>query len=175
MIALPNLLAGPCGKWSISTESAQLRDLSAGWILFDDTGLEGPRGAVGSGKYRGRISRAAGECWVDGPDFQQRLQACEPRRLHRGLRTQKTSRDQTVGAVGLQRDHGIIARALGLGIAFPQYATDPWDTANTGWGCRSSWNTSTPSCHCGCFMAREIPWGLSRRSRPVAANGMAGL
>jgi hypothetical protein len=24
-------------------------------------------------------------------------------------------------------------------------------------------------------MAREIPWGLSRRSRPVAANGMAGL
>ena len=128
MIVLPHLLRHPVERVinfyrSPLKYAVYLDD----WILFDDTGLKG-RAAVWArenidGEYPDRLER----CWVSSPEFEEKLGRVRSCRLHRRLRAQKTAGDTTVGRAGLQRNNGILAPGLfGLGIAFPEYAEDPY-------------------------------------------------
>lgn len=128
MIALPNLLAHPLKK-VVNFYRSPLRYAVHfdDWTLFDDTGLKG---------------RAA--CWarqnIDGT-YPERLERIS---VHDGIfRDALASCDRVVYAVGFQRRqlpatpqwgtlegnprNGILAPGLfGVGIAYPEYATDPY-------------------------------------------------
>ncbi|MEE6178542.1 pyridine nucleotide-disulfide oxidoreductase [Mycobacterium sp. 050134] len=128
MIVLPNLLRQPVAKVinfyrSPLKYAVYLDD----WILFDDTGLKG-RAAQWArenidGVYPDRLER----CWVSGPDFAATLDVCDRVVYTVGFERRKLPATPQWGELGYNRINGIIAPGLfGLGIAFPEYAEDPF-------------------------------------------------
>ena len=127
MIALPNLLAGPVRKVvnfyrSPLSYAIYLQD----WILFDDTGLKGHAAAWARENIEGVYPERLERCWVGGPDFQERLQACDRVVYTVGFERRRLPETRQWGPLDYNATNGIVAPGLfGLGIAFPQYATDP--------------------------------------------------
>ncbi len=127
MIALPNLLEHPVHKVinfyrSPHRYAVPFQD----WTLFDDTGLKGDAARWARENIDGRHPERLHRCLVDSPEFARLLREC----------------DQAVYTVGFERRHlpltpqwgplehdganGILAPGLfGIGIAFPEYRTDP--------------------------------------------------
>ncbi|OBH86083.1 pyridine nucleotide-disulfide oxidoreductase [Mycobacterium scrofulaceum] len=128
MIALPHLLRLPVDKVinfyrSPLKYAVYLDD----WILFDDTGLKG-RAAVWArenidGTYPERLER----CWVSSPEFDDKLAECDRVVYTVGFERRQLPRTPQWGPLPYNRMNGILAPGLfGLGIAFPEYAEDPY-------------------------------------------------
>ena len=128
MIALPHLLRHPVEKVinfyrSPLKYAVYLDD----WILFDDTGLKG-RAAVWArehidGVYPDRLER----CWVFSPEFEQQLAACDRVIYTVGFERRKLPETPQWGQLDYNQQIGILGPGLfGLGIAFPEYAEDPY-------------------------------------------------
>ncbi|KKC04090.1 pyridine nucleotide-disulfide oxidoreductase [Mycobacterium nebraskense] len=128
MIALPHLLRLPVAKVinfyrSPLKYAVYLDD----WILFDDTGLKG-RAAVWArenidGVYPERLER----CWVSSPQFEEKVAECDHVVYTVGFEPRKLPETPQWGPLRYNRMNGILAPGLfGLGIAFPEYAKDPY-------------------------------------------------
>lgn len=128
MIALPHLLSHPVEK-VINFYRSPLRYAIYldDWILFDDTGLKG-RAAEWArenidGVYPPRLER----CWVSSPRFAEMLDECDRVVYTVGFERRKLPATPQWGELDYNRINGIIAPGLfGLGIAFPEYAEDPY-------------------------------------------------
>ncbi|MGA7052197.1 MAG: FAD/NAD(P)-binding protein [Mycobacterium sp.] len=127
MIALPNLLARPVRKVvnfyrSPLSYAVYLQD----WILFDDTGLKGQAAVWARENIEGVYPQRLERCWVDGPEFREQVQACDRVVYTVGFERRRLPETRQWGPLDYNVTNGIIAPGLfGLGIAFPQYATDP--------------------------------------------------
>lgn len=128
MIALPHLLRLPVDRVinfyrSPLKYAVYLDD----WILFDDTGLKG-RAAVWAhenidGVYPQRLER----CGVSSPEFEQKLAECDHVVYTVGFERRKLPETPQWGPLRYNRMNGILAPGLfGVGIAFPEYAEDPY-------------------------------------------------
>jgi cation diffusion facilitator CzcD-associated flavoprotein CzcO len=128
MIVLPNLLRHPVERvinfyQSPLKYAVYLED----WILFDDTGLKG-RAAEWArenidGVYPDRLER----CWVSGPGFDETLAQCDRVVYTVGFERRKLPETPQWGQLDYNPANGILAPGLfGLGIAFPEYAEDPY-------------------------------------------------
>jgi len=126
MIVLPNLLRHPVKKVvnfyrSPLTYAVYLDD----WILFDDSGLKG-RAADWArenidGVYPDRLER----CWVSSTDFEESLAACDRVVYTVGFERRALPETKQWGQLDYNPNNGILAPGLfGLGIAFPERATD---------------------------------------------------
>ncbi|HUB56132.1 MAG TPA: pyridine nucleotide-disulfide oxidoreductase [Mycobacterium sp.] len=126
MIVLPNLLRHPVKKVvnfyrSPLTYAVYLDD----WILFDDSGLKG-RAADWArenidGLYPDRLER----CWVSSTDFEESLAACDRVVYTVGFERRALPETKQWGQLDYNPNNGILAPGLfGLGIAFPERATD---------------------------------------------------
>jgi cation diffusion facilitator CzcD-associated flavoprotein CzcO len=128
MIALPHLLRHPVERVinfyrSPLKYAVYLDD----WILFDETGLKG-RAAQWArenidGVYPARLER----CWVSSPEFEDKLAACDRVVYTVGFERRKLPETPQWGQLRYNQQNGILAPGLfGLGIAFPEYAEDPY-------------------------------------------------
>jgi cation diffusion facilitator CzcD-associated flavoprotein CzcO len=128
MIALPNLLRHPVAR-VINFYRSPLRYAIYldDWILFDDVGLKG-RAADWArenidGVYPDRLER----CWTSSPDFAEQLAACDRAVYTVGFERRKLPETRQWGQLDYNPTNGILAPGLfGLGIAFPEYAPDPY-------------------------------------------------
>lgn len=128
MIALPNLLQHPVEK-VINFYRAPLKYAVYldDWILFDDTGLKG-RAADWArenidGVYPDRLERY----WVSDPEFDKQLKACDRVVYTVGFDRRRLPETPQWGPLNYNQQNGVIAPGLfGLGIAFPEYAEDPY-------------------------------------------------
>lgn len=128
MIVLPNLLRHPV-KRVINFYQSPLKYAVYldDWILFDDTGLKG-RAAEWArenidGVYPDRLER----CWVSSPEFGETLDACDRVVYTVGFERRKLPETPQWGRLEYNQQNGVIAPGLfGLGIAFPEYAEDPY-------------------------------------------------
>jgi len=126
MIALPHLLRHPVAK-VINFYRSPLRYAVYldDWILFDDSGLKG-QAAVWArenidGVYPDRLER----CWVSGPDFEEKLAACDRAVYTVGFERRTLPETPQWGQLDYNPNNGILAPGLfGLGIAFPARAVD---------------------------------------------------
>ena len=126
MIVLPNLLRHPVKKVinfyrSPLTYAVYLDD----WILFDDSGLKGQAADWAreniDGVYPDRLER----CWVSSPDFDEKLAACDRVVYTVGFERRALPETKQWGHLDYNPTNGILAPGLfGLGIAFPERATD---------------------------------------------------
>lgn len=97
------------------------------WILFDDTGLKG-RAAVWArenidGVHPDKLER----CWVFAPEFDEKLAECDHVVYTVGFERRQLPETPQWGPLEYNRMNGILAPGLfGLGIAFPEYAEDPY-------------------------------------------------
>lgn len=128
MIVLPHLLRRPVAKVinfyrSPLKYAVYLDD----WILFDDTGLKG-RAAVWArenidGVYPPRLER----CQVSSPDYDEKIAECDRAVYTVGFERRKLPATPQWGELAYNHRNGILAPGLfGVGIAFPEYATDPY-------------------------------------------------
>ncbi len=128
MIALPHLLRLPVDRVinfyrSPLKYAVYLDD----WILFDDTGLKG-RAAVWArenidGVHPERLER----CWVADPDFEAKIAECDHVVYTVGFEQRRLPETPQWGPLQYNRMNGSLAPGLfGLGIAFPEYAEDPY-------------------------------------------------
>jgi cation diffusion facilitator CzcD-associated flavoprotein CzcO len=127
MIALPNLLDRPVQK-VINFYRSPLRYAIylQDWIVFDDTGLKGQAAAWARENIDGVYPERLDRCWVDGPDFRERVEACDRVVYTVGFERRRLPETRQWGPLDYNATNGIIAPGLfGLGIAFPQYAVDP--------------------------------------------------
>jgi len=127
MIALPNLLARPARKVinfyrSPLKYAVYLDD----WILFDDTGLKGRAADWARDNIDGRWPERLQRCWVDGPEFDERLQECSHVVYTVGFERRKLPATPQYGELEYDAGNVILAPGLfGAGIAFPQYRINP--------------------------------------------------
>ncbi len=128
MIVMPHLLRQPVEKVinfyrSPLKYAVYLDD----WILFDDTGLKG-RAAVWArenidGVYPERLER----CWVSSPEYDGKIAECDRVVYTVGFARRKLPETPQWGELDYNASNGILAPGLfGVGIAFPEYATDPY-------------------------------------------------
>lgn len=128
MIALPHLLRHPIEKvLNFYRSPLKYAVYLDDWILFDDTGLKG-RAAQWArenidGDYPDRLERY----WVDSPEFEDKLASCDRVVYTVGFERRKLPETPQWGPLEYNQQNGIIAPGLfGLGIAFPEYAEDPY-------------------------------------------------
>jgi cation diffusion facilitator CzcD-associated flavoprotein CzcO len=128
MIVLPNLLRHPVKKvinfyQSPLKYAVYLDD----WILFDDTGLKGRAADWARENIDGVYPEKLERCWVSSPEFEGKLEACDRVVYTVGFERRKLPETPQWGPLGYNQQNGIIAPGLfGLGIAFPEYAEDPY-------------------------------------------------
>lgn len=128
MIALPNLLRLPVAKVinfyrSPLKYAVYLDD----WILFDDTGLKGRAADWARENIDGGYPERLERCWVTSPEFEAKLAECDRAVYTVGFERRKLPATPQFGPLGYNEQNGIIAPGLfGLGIAFPEYAEDPY-------------------------------------------------
>jgi len=127
MIALPNLLANPVKK-VINFYQSPLRYAVylEDWILFDDTGLKGKAACWAreniDGVYPERLERYS----VRSPEFHEILQECDHVVYTVGFERRQLPLTPQWGPLEYNAHNGILAPGLfGIGIAFPEYRTDP--------------------------------------------------
>jgi cation diffusion facilitator CzcD-associated flavoprotein CzcO len=128
MIVLPHLLRLPVKKVinfyrSPLKYAVYLDD----WILFDDTGLKGRAAEWARENIDGVHPERLERCWVSGPEFDEKLHECDRVVYTVGFDRRKLPETPQWGPLDYNQQNGIIAPGLfGLGIAFPEYAEDPY-------------------------------------------------
>ncbi len=128
MIALPHLLRHPVAKVvnfyrSPLKYAVYLDD----WILFDDTGLKGRAAAWARENIDGAFPERLERCWVSSPEFDEKLAGCDRVVYTVGFEPRKLPETPQWGQLEYNQQNGILAPGLfGLGIAFPEYAEDPY-------------------------------------------------
>lgn len=128
MVALPNLLCHPVEKVinfyrSPLKYAVYLDD----WILFDDTGLKGQAAQWARENIDGVYPERLERCWISSPEFKEKLKACDRVIYTVGFERRKLPETPQWGPLDYNQQNGIIASGLfGLGIAFPEYAKDPY-------------------------------------------------
>jgi hypothetical protein len=127
MIALPNLLASPVTR-VINFYRGPLTYAVAfeGWTLFDDSGLKGEAACWARENIDGlrpdRLERYSVRC----PEFQELLQMCDHVVHTIGFERRPLPVTPQWGPLEYNVTNGILAPGLfGIGIAFPEYKTDP--------------------------------------------------
>lgn len=97
------------------------------WILFDDTGLKGRAAEWARENIDGVLPDRLERCWVSSPEFEEKLQECDRAVYTVGFEPRKLPTTPQWGPLRYNPQNGIIAPGLfGLGIAFPEYAEDPY-------------------------------------------------
>lgn len=128
MTALPHLLRQPVEKVinfyrSPLKYAVYLDD----WILFDDTGLKGQAAAWARENIDGVYPERLERCWISSPEFPEKVAACDRAIYTVGFERRKLPETKQWGQLDHNPHNGILAPGLfGLGIAFPQYALDPY-------------------------------------------------
>ncbi|OBF08174.1 pyridine nucleotide-disulfide oxidoreductase [Mycobacterium sp. ACS4054] len=128
MIALPHLLRLPVDRVinfyrSPLKYAVYLDD----WILFDDTGLKGRAAAWARENIDGVHPDKLERCWVSAPEFDEKLAECDHVVYTVGFERRQLPETPQWGPLEYNRMNGILAPGLfGLGIAFPEYAEDPY-------------------------------------------------
>ncbi len=128
MIALPHLLRLPVAKVinfyrSPLKYAVYLDD----WILFDDTGLKGRAAEWARENIDGTLPERLERCWVSSPQFDEKLAECDRVVYTVGFERRRLPDTPQWGPLEYNQQNGIIAPGLfGLGIAFPEYAEDPY-------------------------------------------------
>ena len=128
MIVLPNLLRHPVKRIvnfyrSPLKYAVYLDD----WILFDDTGLKGQAAVWARENIDGVLPDRLERCWVSSPEFAEKLAQCDRVVYTVGFERRKLPETPQWGQLDYNRTNGILAPGLfGVGIAFPQYAEDPY-------------------------------------------------
>lgn len=128
MIALPHLLRLPVGKVinfyrSPLKYAVYLDD----WILFDDTGLKGRAAEWARENIDGVHPERLERCLVASPQFEAKMAECDRAVYTVGFEPRKLPETPQWGPLQYNRMNGILAPGLfGLGIAFPEYAEDPY-------------------------------------------------
>ena len=126
MIALPNLLRHPVEK-VINFYRSPLRYAVYldDWILFDDSGLKGRAADWARENIDGVHPDRLERCWVSGPDFEEKLAACDRAVYTVGFERRTLPETPQWGQLDYNPNNGILAPGLfGLGIAFPARAID---------------------------------------------------
>jgi hypothetical protein len=127
MIALPNLLANPVTK-VINFYQSPLRYAVYldDWILFDDSGLKGKAACWARENIDGVYPERLERCSVRSPEFHEILQACDHVVYTVGFERRQLPLTPQWGPLEYNASNGILAPGLfGIGIAFPEYKTDP--------------------------------------------------
>ena len=128
MIALPNLLRNPVEK-VINFYRSPLRYAVYldDWILFDDTGLKGQAAAWARENIDGVHPERLERCWIGSPDFAEKVAACDRVIYTVGFERRTLPVTKQWGQLDYNPVNGILAPGLfGLGVAFPEFATDPY-------------------------------------------------
>ena len=128
MIALPNLLRHPVGR-VINFYRSPLRYAVYldDWILFDDTGLKGQAAAWARENIDGVHPERLERCWIGSPDFAEKIAACDRVIYTVGFERRTLPVTKQWGQLDYNPVNGILAPGLfGLGVAFPEFATDPY-------------------------------------------------
>jgi hypothetical protein len=95
--------------------------------LFDDTGLKGRAADWARENIDGVYPERLERCWVSSPEFHEKVAACDRVVYTVGFERRKLPETRQWGELEYNPANGIIAPGLfGLGIAFPEYATDPY-------------------------------------------------
>ncbi|QLL10350.1 pyridine nucleotide-disulfide oxidoreductase [Mycobacterium vicinigordonae] len=128
MIALPHLLRHPVAKvinfYRSPLKYAVYLD---NWILFDDTGLKGRAAQWARENIDGVHPERLERYRVSGPEFEEKLSECDRVVYTVGFERRALPNTPQWGTLGYNPQNGIIAPGLfGLGIAFPEYAEDPY-------------------------------------------------
>jgi hypothetical protein len=128
MIVLPHLLDRPVERViNFYRSPLKYAIYLDDWILFDDTGLKGRAAQWARDNIDGVCPERLERCWVSGPDFTDKLAACDRVVYTVGFEPRKLPETPQWGPLQYNRMNGIIAPGLfGLGIAFPEYAEDPY-------------------------------------------------
>lgn len=128
MIVLPHLLRLPVARvLNFYRSPLKYAVYLDDWILFDDTGLKG-RAAEWArenidGVHPDRLERYL----VSGPKFDAKLRECDRAIYTVGFEARTLPATPQWGPLQYNPQNGIIAPGLfGLGIAFPEYAEDPY-------------------------------------------------
>jgi cation diffusion facilitator CzcD-associated flavoprotein CzcO len=128
MIVLPHLLRHPVDKvinfYRGPLKYAVYLD---DWILFDDTGLKGRAAAWARENIDGVFPERLERCWVSSPEFEEKLAECDRVVYTVGFERRELPETPQWGRLEYNQQNGILAPGLfGLGIAFPEYAEDPY-------------------------------------------------
>lgn len=130
MVALPNLLATSARKLvnfylSPTKYAVYLND----WILFDDTGLKGNAAQWARENIDGTLPERLERYLVNSPEFSEQLHACSHAVYTVGFAPRQLPATPQWGTLDYNPSNGILAPGLfGVGIAFPEYRTDPFGT-----------------------------------------------
>ena len=128
MSALPNLLCHPIDRViNFYRSPLKYAVYFDDWILYDDDGLKGQAADWArkniDGTYPDRLER----CWVDAPDFVEKLAACDRVVYAVGFEPRTLPETRQFGQLAYDPTTGILAPGLfGCGIAFPAYGVDPY-------------------------------------------------
>jgi cation diffusion facilitator CzcD-associated flavoprotein CzcO len=128
MIALPDLLRHPVER-VINFYRSPLRYAVYldDWILFDDTGLKGQAAAWARENIDGVHPERLERCWIGSPDFAEKVAACDRVIYTVGFERRTLPETKQWGQLDYNPVNGILAPGLfGLGVAFPEFATDPY-------------------------------------------------
>lgn len=97
------------------------------WILFDDTGLKGQAAVWARENIDGVLPDRLERCLVSAPEFSGQLARCDRVVYTVGFERRRLPETPQFGQLDYNRTNGILAPGLfGVGIAFPQYAQDPY-------------------------------------------------
>lgn len=128
MIALPHLLRAPVEK-VINFYRSPLRYAIYfdDWILFDDTGLKGRAAVWARENIDGVLPDRLERCLVSSPEFEEKIAECDHVVYTIGFERRQLPETRQWGTLNYNPRNGILAPGLfGLGIAFPEYAEDPY-------------------------------------------------
>lgn len=128
MIALPNLLARPVKK-VVNFYRSPLRYAVYfdDWTLFDDNGLKGRAACWARQNIDGRYPERLERIWVHDDQFHDQLGRCDRAVYAVGFHRRQLPTTPQWGTLDGNPRNGILAPGLfGVGIAFPEYATDPF-------------------------------------------------
>ena len=127
MIVLPNLLANPVAKViNFYRSPLEYAVYLKGWTLFDDVGLKGQAACWARENIDGTLPERLERCWVGSPEFEETLATCDHVVYTVGFERRKFPLTSQWGPLEYNAFNGILAPGLfGVGIAYPQYKTDP--------------------------------------------------
>ncbi|CAM2820075.1 FAD-dependent oxidoreductase [Mycobacterium intermedium] len=128
MIALPNLLGHPVRKViNFFRHPLKYAVYLDDWILFDDTGLKGRAAEWARENIDGVLPDRLERYSVTSPNFEEKLGECDLVVYTVGFERRKLPATPQWGQLDYNPQNGILAPGLfGLGIAFPEYAVDPY-------------------------------------------------
>ena len=128
MIVLPNLLRHPVKRViNFYRNPLKYAVYFDDWILFDDTGLKGQAAEWARANIDGVLPERLERYWASSPEFSEQLVRCDRAVYTVGFERRSLPETPQWGQLECNRTNGILAPGLfGVGIAFPQYARDPY-------------------------------------------------